>query len=91
MRHHTRGLDLESGNVVPSFSALKKRAALLPVGLRSVEVYALGVDSAGKSREYWESLKAFWSEYFQDAGAALRSYSVFRESKALPQETTEGR
>lgn len=83
MRHHTRTLDLESGNVAPSFAATKK--LLSPAGLQNVEVYALGVDSAGKSQEYWEGLKAFWSEYFKSSGATLRSYSVFRELRGVSQ------
>jgi hypothetical protein len=90
MRHHTRALDLESGNLVRSFSA-RNNTALAPARLQNVEVYALGVDSAGKSQEYWESLKAFWIEYFRNAGATLRSYSVFRELKTIPQEITADR
>jgi hypothetical protein len=90
MRHHTRALDLESGNLVQSFSASNNKA-LAPARLQNVEVYALGVDSAGKSQEYWESLRAFWRDYFRNAGATLRSYSVFRELKAIPQEITVDR
>jgi hypothetical protein len=88
MRHHTRALDLESGTIVPGLATIGRKTALLPTRLQNVEVYALGVDSAGKPQEYWESLRAFWSDYFQNAGAELRSYSVFRELNAIPQETT---
>jgi len=48
---------------------------VVPVAaLKGIEVYALGVDGAEKSTSYWQSLKAFWSEYFAKAGATLGTY-----------------
>lgn len=86
MRHSTAELDFESGNSVPSFTQWKQRPNAVPVPtLQGVQVYVLGVDGAGKSIGYWQSLKAFWNGYFESAGAALRNYSVLRD---LPSLTT---
>jgi hypothetical protein len=86
MRHSTAELDFESGNSVPSFAELKQRPSAVPIAiLKGVEAYALGVDGAGKPIGYWQSLKAFWNEYFENAGTALRAYSVLRD---LPSLTT---
>jgi hypothetical protein len=86
MRHSTTELDFESGGSVPSFTQLKNRSNTVPgAALKGVEVYALGVDGSGKSIGYWQSLQVFWREYFENAGAALRSYSVLRD---LPSLTT---
>jgi hypothetical protein len=87
MRQHTPNLDLESGSSVPSFSAVKKQEGVPFASLQDAEVYVVGVGGAGKSIAYWESLKKFWSEYFQSAGARLRAYSALRELRAIPQET----
>jgi hypothetical protein len=80
MRHHTRDLDLESGEAV-SRSALLGAPSVMstPALLQGIEVYALGVDGAGKSTVYWQSLQTFWTEYFRHVGAVLRRYSVLRE------------
>jgi hypothetical protein len=79
MRHHTPDLDLESGRPVFG-SALRKQSAMgSPAQLQGVEGYALGVDGAGKSVAYWQSLQKFWTEYFERVGAMLRRYSVLRE------------
>ena len=84
MRHSTAELDFESTRSVLSFTQLKERSITVPVAaLKEVEVYALGVDGAGKPIGYWQSLKAFWSEYFESTGAALRGYSVLRDLPSL--------
>jgi hypothetical protein len=83
MRHETRSLNLERFSTVPSQAALKKaESAHLVADLKGVDVYALGVDGAGKSVAYWDSLRNFWQAYFREAGASLRAYSMLRE---LPQ------
>jgi hypothetical protein len=87
MRHHTPDLDLESGGFAPHFSALKMQNGFSCVALPDAEVFVAGVGADGKSIAYWESLKEFWSEYFQSAGARLRAYSALRELSAIPQET----
>jgi hypothetical protein len=84
MRHSTEELDFESTRSVPSFTQLKERSITVPVAaLKEVEVYAFGVDGAGKPIGYWQSLKAFWREYFESSGAALRGYSVLRDLPSL--------
>jgi len=83
MRHETRLLNLARFSLVPADATLKKvQAAHLVADLKGVDVYALGVDGAGKSVAYWDSLRAFWSAYFRQTGAVLRAYSMMRE---LPQ------
>ncbi|HEY6351387.1 MAG TPA: hypothetical protein VI636_18440 [Candidatus Angelobacter sp.] len=90
MRHHTRELDLESGSSVSAFRRLEGRRRAMPVAsLRGVEVYALGVDGAGKPIAYWQTLRTFWSEYFERAGAVLRGYSVLRDLPSLARSTAE--
>jgi hypothetical protein len=83
MRHHSPELDLESGNSVSKFTELKKRSALPTLRLRDVQVYALGVDGAGKSMAYWQSLMTFWTEYLESGGATVRTYSLLREMPNL--------
>lgn len=87
MRHHTTDVDLESGALVPDFESARKQSRAMPVAnLRGVEVYALGVDGAGKTVQHWQSLEVFWSQYFRSGGATLRSYSPLRESYSLPKQ-----
>jgi len=47
--------------------------------LHQVQVYALGVDGAGKPTAYWQGLEKFWREYFGESGASLKSFSALRE------------
>lgn len=77
MRESTSELDLESLDTIPPFPALAKNCGQLPI-FRGVKTYVLGVDGAGRSMAYWESLRAFWRGYFQHAGAKLQSYSALR-------------
>jgi hypothetical protein len=79
MRHHTRNLDLESPRMIPDFDHVPPDAKALAARLPGVEVYALGVDGAGQSIEYWQALRRFWIGYFHAAGATLKSYSVLRD------------
>ena len=44
-----------------------QRNNLVP-DLKGVDVYALGVDAAGKQVPYWQSLRAFWAEYSAGCG-----------------------
>ncbi len=83
MRNNSQDLDLESFRTVPSFSVLEKKSRFPVAELRGVEVYAYGVDDAGKSIAYWQTLKVFWTEYFRRAGAMLRAYSVLRQPSML--------
>jgi hypothetical protein len=87
MRQDTPDLDLEALQIVPLFPSATKRLGTLPA-LRNVQTYILGADGAGRSTAYWQSLHAFWGDYFRNTGAILRSYSVLRE---LPEVTRETR
>ena len=51
--------------------------------LHGVEVYALGVDGAGKDMRYWQILWDFWTAYFKRTGAILKTYSVLRDPPDL--------
>jgi hypothetical protein len=84
MRQHTAELDLESGRSILSFTQLRTLPNAVQVAaLKGVEVYAVGVDGAGKTMAYWQSLRTFWTEYFECAGAILRGYSVLRDLPSL--------
>jgi hypothetical protein len=48
----------------------------LLASLSGVTVYVLGADAAGNQISEWESLKQFWTVYFQNAGATLLGYSI---------------
>ena len=78
MRQSTPELNLESLKIVPPFSTVAMRCGSLP-DLHSVQVDVLGADGAGKSSDYWQSLRSFWESYFQIKGALLRTYSILRE------------
>jgi hypothetical protein len=84
MQNDTAALDLEHARIVSTAFAMQKAAKerLLP-DLHGVEVYALGVDGAGKDMAYWQTLRDFWTAYFQRTGADLKSYSVLREPPDL--------
>jgi hypothetical protein len=81
MRQETKTLNLARSATVPSRAALEvaQRNALL-ADLKDVDVYVLGVDGAGKTVAYWDSLHQFWIEYFQACHARLRTYSMLRDT-----------
>lgn len=83
MRQSTPELNLEPAKIVPSFSAVAKRCGRLP-DLHGVEVEVLGVDGAGKSDAYWQSLRGFWEGYIQTAGTLVGSYSVLWQRPQSP-------
>ena len=84
MRSDTPALDLEHARIVSTAFAMQKaeKERLLP-DLHGVEVYALGVDGAGKGMRYWQTLRDFWTEYFKRTGAILKTYSVLRDPPDL--------
>ena len=79
MRHSMPDLNLESPSVVPTFAYARKRTHIIPADLQRARMYVLGVDGSGKNLKYWESLQQFWTDYFRDAGADLRCFSVLRD------------
>jgi hypothetical protein len=79
MKQATRALNLEHQSVVQTPAAMQQVANnRLLADLRGVEVYAEGVDGAGESVGYWQSLHDFWSTYFEQGGATLARYSALR-------------
>jgi hypothetical protein len=70
-------IDLTTKGKVPSISAIAQRCEL--PHLQGVHVYIMGVDGAGKTRAYWESLRGFWQDYFVQSSADLNAYSALRE------------
>ncbi len=82
MRHHTRSLDLESPRLAPDFDRMPPNTDALAASLSGVQVYALGVDGAGQSIAYWQTLQRFWAGYFHASGAILKAYSVLRDYPA---------
>jgi hypothetical protein len=84
MRHETRTLNLAKPALVPARTAVEKAEEYsLIADLHGVDVYALGVDGAGKDVAYWNSLRTFWVEYFRKAGAEMRVYSMLRDLPTL--------
>jgi len=84
MRSDTPALDLEHARIVSTAFAMQKaeKERLLP-DLHGVEVYALGVDGAGKGMRYWQTLRDFWTAYFKRTGVILKTYSVLRDPPDL--------
>ncbi len=81
MRQSTIELDIEHLQTVPlaqTLATVQKRRLL--ANLNGIEVSILGVDGAGKSIAYWNSLRDFWVGYFARSGAVLKNYSMLRDS-----------
>ena len=84
MRHVTPGLNLESPSSIRVDTVLTRvESHKLMANLSGVEVFVLGADAARESVAQWESLKRFWTSYFEKAGAVLYSYSVLCEPPRL--------
>jgi hypothetical protein len=80
MRNETGEINLEAPAMVPIDSMLARAEKhKLIADLRGVEIYALGVDDAGRSVAYWQSLRSFWSAYFRRAGSKLEMFTVLRD------------
>ncbi len=76
-------LNLERPALVPVSALAKIEKRKLVADLKGVEVYVLGVDGAGKDLAHWQSLRDFWTAYFQKSGAILKTYSVLRDPPNL--------
>jgi len=81
MWQETRDLDFGRAPYLCGSGAIEKvRTGGLLSNLRDTDVYALGVDSAGRKRSDWDCAREFWTKYFAEAGANLREYSLLRET-----------
>jgi hypothetical protein len=76
MRQHTSDLDLETN--VPHFAKVSPR--IIVPDLNGVDLFVLGVDGSGRTTDYWDALKLFWSDYSQAAKARLQSCSGLRDA-----------
>jgi hypothetical protein len=80
MRQATRTLDLEHQTMIQVHVALQQIAnRKLLADLHGVDISILGADGTGKSVDYWQSLREFWTAYFSRAGADLKTYSILRD------------
>ena len=79
MRQATGILDLEHQAVIQTNAALQRVASTkLLADLHGVDVYALGVDGTGTTVLYWQSLRDFWTAYFERTRANMKSYTILR-------------
>ena len=79
MRQVGRGFNFERrplGEPVQIVAQIQ-RAAPIPK-LEGVEVWVLGVHTAGIDEGHWNQLRAIWCEYFRQAGATVRLFSPNR-------------
>jgi hypothetical protein len=80
MRQATRALNIERLALVQANAAMHQVVhGNLIADLAGVDIYAEGVDGAGETVAYWQSLKEFWLAYFMRAGATLAEYSSLRD------------
>jgi hypothetical protein len=80
MRHSAPPPNIEAPAVVPVASALRTVERQNQIAdLRGVDVYAYGVHAARKDVAYWQSLRAFWTQYFAKSGAVLKCFSMMRD------------
>lgn len=81
MRQSAVPLDIETGQVVPIANALATvdRRHLF-AELSGVEVYIYGIHAVGKDISYWQSLRDFWTAYFERSHATLRAFSMMRDT-----------
>ena len=84
MRQSAPPLDIEGVQVVPVAAALATvdRQHLF-AELSGVEVYVYGVHAVGKDIAYWQSLRNFWTAYFERCHATLRAFSMMRDTPDL--------
>jgi hypothetical protein len=81
MRQSAPPLDIERVQVVPVAAALATvdRQHLF-AELTGVEVFIYGVHAVGKDIAYWQSLRDFWTAYFERSHATLRAFSMMRDT-----------
>ena len=46
--------------------------------MSSMDVYVMGASTAGLDAKTWMGVKRFWGNYFREAGACLKCYSIQR-------------
>ncbi len=84
MKQATPVLNVERIPIVRSkVTLLRVKQSKQLAQLAGVDVYIEGVDSAGESVAYWQSLREFWLGYFAQSGAAVRRYTVLRDIQEI--------
>jgi hypothetical protein len=83
---NTVNLDLETPQLITDKTIPEAERKGLIADLSGVQVWVIGVSTINKSFPYWNSLKLFWTKYFEKAGAQLMAFSaerniVFNEKK----------
>ena len=78
MKNDTTELNIVSLLSTPS--AVPMKASTIP-NLKDTEVHVLGADADSLSTTQWTELRNYWTTYFKDAGARLRTYSTLRQSE----------
>lgn len=79
LRHNTPNLNLENVKeiaVQKALYSLRQSKSIPP--LKGARVFLLGVDPNGKSQAYLRSLKEFWVDFFQEAGADVQAFCIDR-------------
>lgn len=84
MRHEAFGVNLESPGMIDGAEMIKRveRSGLI-AELEDAEVHITGAVAPGKLPAYWQSLRRFWRQYFDKAGAALSTFAVTRDLPRL--------
>jgi len=78
MRQVGRGFNFERVMLDPRLVIGRvEREGFVP-RLEGVQVWALGVHTAGVDERHWSDLRAFWSEFFKRSGAALKAFTPNR-------------
>ncbi len=78
MRQVGRGINLERPGASPRQLVVDvERQGLVPP-LQGARVWVLGVHTIGVDERQWQSLRAFWTEYFRLAGATLVTFTPNR-------------
>ena len=81
MRESARKYNLEKPPIInPKILAEVEKDRLIP-SLENVKVYVLGVHSCGRTEVYYNTLRDFWLQYFEKAGAQVVCYSMDRRWK----------
>jgi hypothetical protein len=83
MRQATPELNLEHSVRLSNKELRYAAQSMRSQNLQGAEIDVLGADASGKDAEQWESLKQFWSDYFEQLHAELKCYSVLRQPPPL--------
>jgi hypothetical protein len=89
MRQSAAPVNIENPRVVVRSTLQAVRKASLIADLADVDVFVIGAHSNHKDAVYWQSLQAWWTEYFKAAGAHLRKFAMSHDRPDL--STFDGR